>query len=264
MFSARALFQAGVEPAPFVGGDDAGIRSNGISRSVPAASPATESDADAAKAQVRFQPAHGHGLGRLLAVPAFERFVVGAYAAGAVAHFVIGGGGRVCPSWLLRCKCWGRLEAGPDNKQPACQAGRRADGPCGNTILRRAVVGYPRRDGCRREKGRAPPVGARGRPAAGCEGWRTMAPPEGNRLDQGAWRCWPGWSGRRPGLRPGWQGARCRSISERSPKRSGRRRPRFAGLSAAHVTDRTVLVQNAGRKWCARAARGRGQVQPSR
>ena len=182
-----------------------------------AASPATESDADAAKAQVRFQPAHGHGLGRLLAVPAFERFVVGAYAASAVAHFVIGGGGRVCPSWLLRW-CWGRLEAGPDNKQPACQAGRARTVPAETLSSAGRLLAIPSR--WMQGKGAAAARGRARRRAAG-GGLRGLA-------DDGAARNGTGWTRARGAAGLGGVGGgrgcgragriRCRSVSERSPK----------------------------------------------
>jgi hypothetical protein len=90
---AHALLQARLQVAPFVGGNDPrdqvegnqALGAGGVARD-------RESDADPAEAQVRLQPAHGHGFRGLLAVPALEGLVMGAYAAGAVAHFVIGGG----------------------------------------------------------------------------------------------------------------------------------------------------------------------------
>ena len=219
-------------------------------------------DADAAKAQVRFQPAHGHGLGRLLAVPAFERFVVGAYAASAVAHFVIGGGGRVCPSWLLRCKCWGRLEAGPDNNPRARLAGART---VGNTILRRAVVGYPRRDGCRQGKGRLP-VGARGRaaPAAGCEAGGRWRRQERQQAGPGrvALLAWVEWAAAGACGRAGKGFDAARSVSAHRSDQGGAG-PRSAGMPTVDVTDRTVLVQER-RAEMVRGAGGAGLAQPSR
>ncbi|MCY1524023.1 hypothetical protein D9M68_589390 [compost metagenome] len=76
---AHALLQAGLQEAPFVGGDDPrdqvegnqALGAGGIARD-------REGDADPPEAQVRFQPAHGHGFRGLLAVPALEGLVVGA------------------------------------------------------------------------------------------------------------------------------------------------------------------------------------------
>ena len=90
---AYPLLQAGFQQTPFGGGDDArdqveGDQAFGAGR----VARHRKRDADPAKAQVRFQAARGHGLRGLLVMPALESLVVGAYAAGAVAHFVIGGG----------------------------------------------------------------------------------------------------------------------------------------------------------------------------
>ncbi|MNV68855.1 hypothetical protein D3C71_1617290 [compost metagenome] len=89
---AHALLQAGLQVTPFVGGDDPGDQverdqafgAGGVARY-------RKGDADAAETQVGFEPSHGHGFGRLLLVPALEGLVLGAYAAGAVAHFVKSG-----------------------------------------------------------------------------------------------------------------------------------------------------------------------------
>ena len=159
-------------------------------------------------------------------------------------------------------QCWGRLEAGPDNKQPRARLGARTVPETLSSAGRLLAIPSRRMQA---GKGAAAARGRARRQAAG-GGLRGLADDGAARERQQAGPgrvallAWVEWAAAGACGRAGGFDA-ARSVSAHRSDQGGAG-PRSAGMPTVDVTDRTVLRKNAGRKWWRRALAGPGSAEP--